>query len=222
MLSVTPQERLALGVTALLLAAGAGVRIATPPAAVHWEQKEAAASDTQEGDPSATRRAAAEALARERVRAMPLADGERVDLNRATADEIDRLPRIGPALAAKIVEWRTARGPFRSLSDLDSVPGVGPALLREVEPRLKFGPVAGRAGAARRPSAIGSAAALDLNRATAAELDALPGIGPVLARRIIDRREEKGRFRSVEELEQVPGIGSALVKKLGASIRAGP
>ncbi|MBW3628940.1 MAG: ComEA family DNA-binding protein [Gemmatimonadetes bacterium] len=221
MLSVTPQERLALGVTALLLAAGAGARVLTPgPAPVQWEQKAHAASDTKGVDAAATRRAAERALAKERIRAEPLRPGERIDPNRASVDEIDRLPRIGPALAARIVERRAAHGPFRSLADLDSVPGVGPALLREIAPSLQL--PASPARGSRRGGAAAKGALLDLNRATTEELDALPGIGPVLARRIVERREASGPFRSVEDLEQVPGIGPALREKLAASVRAGP
>ncbi|MBI4472499.1 MAG: helix-hairpin-helix domain-containing protein [Acidobacteria bacterium] len=47
---------------------------------------------------------------------------------------------------------------------------------------------------------------LNLNTATVKELDALPGVGPVLARRIVEFREQKGGFKRVEELLVVPGI----------------
>lgn len=57
-------------------------------------------------------------------------------------------------------------------------------------------------------------ARLDLNRAGAVELDALPGIGPVLAGRIVAHRLEHGPFRSVEELRMVRGIGPALLERL--------
>ncbi|MCO5992435.1 ComEA family DNA-binding protein [Actinoallomurus rhizosphaericola] len=50
---------------------------------------------------------------------------------------------------------------------------------------------------------------LDLNTASAAQLDQLPGVGPVLAQRIVDYRTQHGAFRSVEELRQVSGIGTA-------------
>jgi len=216
-LSVTPQERLALGVTVLLLVAGVGARILTSnSASVQWLQNAQPAADTRVDDPRATRRAVEKALARERTRSEPLADGDRIDPNRATADEIDRLPRIGPALAARIVEWRAAHGPFRSLADLDSVPGVGPALLAEVAPHLQLP----AAPAGVRPSS--KSTVLDVNRASAAELDALPGIGPVLARRVVEWRQGKGPFRSLEELEQVPGIGPALLRRLSGSLRVGP
>jgi len=67
------------------------------------------------------------------------------------------------------------------------------------------------------PEPSGAAAAggrVNLNTATAAELEALPGVGPVLAQRIIDHREKHGGFRSVEELREVPGIGDATFAEL--------
>ena len=48
---------------------------------------------------------------------------------------------------------------------------------------------------------------LDINRATARELEGLPGIGPTLAGRIVDYRQRKGGFQSINELKLVPGIG---------------
>ena len=55
---------------------------------------------------------------------------------------------------------------------------------------------------------------LDLNHATAQELTTLPGIGEVLAQRIVDYREAHGPFRSVEELIAVEGIGEGKLEKL--------
>jgi competence protein ComEA len=54
---------------------------------------------------------------------------------------------------------------------------------------------------------------LNLNTASAAELDALPGVGPVLAQRIVDHRKQ-GPFTSVDELDDVPGIGPARAAEL--------
>jgi competence protein ComEA len=58
--------------------------------------------------------------------------GERVDLNAATAAELDALPGIGPVLAQRIVAYRDAEGPFRSVDQLDDVPGIGPAIAAEL------------------------------------------------------------------------------------------
>jgi competence protein ComEA len=62
--------------------------------------------------------------------------------------------------------------------------------------------------------ASGAGSRVDLNAATAAELDALPGIGPVLAQRIVDHRTRNGPFRSVDQLDDVPGIGPAIAAEL--------
>lgn len=48
---------------------------------------------------------------------------------------------------------------------------------------------------------------LDINRATVEQLEALPGIGPVIASRIVEYREKHGRFKTVEDLLKVSGIG---------------
>lgn len=72
-----------------------------------------------------------------------------------------------------------------------------------------------RTAAARQPVAVIDpvdttdlgARLIDLNRCRQYELEALPGIGPKLASRIIDYRERHGGFRSVAELRSVPGIG---------------
>ncbi len=55
---------------------------------------------------------------------------------------------------------------------------------------------------------------LDLNRATAGDLEQLPGIGPVMAQRILRHREEHGRFASVGDLRAVPGIGEKTFQSL--------
>ena len=68
----------------------------------------------------------------------------------------------------------------------------------------------------------GFAATLDLNTATAEQLESLPGIGEVKAAAILAVRTERGGFRSVEELESVRGIGPALVGKLRGQVKVGP
>ncbi|WP_320066885.1 helix-hairpin-helix domain-containing protein [Micromonospora sp. RTGN7] len=55
---------------------------------------------------------------------------------------------------------------------------------------------------------------VNLNTATLAQLDTLPGVGPVLAQRILDHRDRKGGFRSVGDLRQVEGIGDARYEQL--------
>lgn len=81
--------------------------------------------------------------------------------------------------------------------------------------QIAVGIPGGAAPAGGDPStAGGSGGRVDLNRATAADLDALPGIGPVLAQRIVDYREAHGPFRNVDQLDDVPGIGPAVFAQL--------
>lgn len=60
----------------------------------------------------------------------------RIDINTATADQLALLPRIGPALAQRIVDDRKARGPFRSPRDLERVKGIGPRTFERLEPLI--------------------------------------------------------------------------------------
>ena len=55
-----------------------------------------------------------------------LQQARRVRLNAATAEELERLPDIGPATARRIVDYRQAHGPFRRVEELEAVAGIGP------------------------------------------------------------------------------------------------
>ena len=70
------------------------------------------------------------------------------------------------------------------------------------------------AGAASTAGGAGPPRKLSLGQATAAELDALPGVGPVTAQRIVEYRTAHGGFRSVDDLDAVPGIGPARLEQL--------
>lgn len=63
----------------------------------------------------------------------------RIDLNAATAPDLEALPGIGAALAARIVADRAARGPFRDAGDLARVPGVGEGLAAQLRPLVTCG-----------------------------------------------------------------------------------
>lgn len=61
-----------------------------------------------------------------------------VNVNSANATELERLPRVGPALAARIIAWREEHGPFRTLEDLRHVRGIGPSTSALLAPAVTF------------------------------------------------------------------------------------
>ena len=71
-----------------------------------------------------------------RARRAPVDDATLVDVNLASAADFERLPGIGPALAARIVEVRAREGPFGSVEDLRRVRGVRDTTLARLRPRL--------------------------------------------------------------------------------------
>jgi competence protein ComEA len=111
--------------------------------------------------------------------------------------------------------------------------GAARDLWRATHPRITPAPPAttegssgpSAAGVTARPGSSvgvpGEAAAVDINQAGLAELDALPGIGPVLAGRILQHRNAHGPFREPEDLLAVPGIGPRLFERLRPRIRVG-
>jgi competence ComEA-like helix-hairpin-helix protein len=160
--------------------------------------------------------------------ARPLGPTERIDADRATAAELARLPRVGLALAKRIVADREARGPFGGAAGLDRVPGVGAGLIAALGPHLAFTgpaqpavPLPITAIQSGGPTIPTPATVLDLNTADVAALDALPGVGPARARAIVGYRQANGPFHALQELARVPGIGPAAMAKLAGLVRVG-
>jgi competence protein ComEA len=161
-------------------------------------------------------------------RPLDLSPAPPIDLNRAELSDLRQLPGVGPALAGRIAAARDESGGFRTVDDLRSVPGIGPARLERLQPWVRVegnDPAATtRPPVARSPSVSKKVDALagpvDVNRATAEQLQTLPGIGPTLAQRILDERAKRP-FRSAEELRRVSGIGPKTLEKLRPYVTTG-
>jgi competence ComEA-like helix-hairpin-helix protein len=214
-MELSRDEARALGLVAALLAAAAVGRVAAAPRGeVRGEAGPAV-------EVAALAAASREALDARR----PLAAGERIDPNTATERELGRLPGVGPATARRIVAERE-RGAFTSAADLVRVPGIGPRTAEKLAPHLALperappaggGAIGGAAGGARAPPAR-----VDPNRASAAELEALPGVGPALAARIVAERQAGGAYRAASDLTRVRGIGPATAARLAPHLTLPP
>jgi len=164
-----------------------------------------------------------------------------IDLNRATAEDLEAIPGIGPALAKRIVDYRQAHGPFKQVEDLREVSGIGLPNLQKLKPYLGLGspeampPPAGEAVITTGESLSGTYResqeerlpgsksgrkpktpdrVIDPNLASRADLETLPGIGPVLAQRIIDYRRAHGPYKNIADLRKVSGIGRKKLEKM--------
>ncbi|MEX2527511.1 MAG: ComEA family DNA-binding protein [Gemmatimonadota bacterium] len=141
----------------------------------------------------------------------PLAEGERLDPNRASELQLRRLPGVGPAMAGRIVASREKEGGFRGANELVRVTGIGPATVSRLEPHLDFS--SGLPLELGRTSG-GEPGLIDLNRADETELQVLPGIGPALARRVVEHRARHGSYRAVDDLLDVPGVGPVVLERI--------
>ncbi|QDU19686.1 ComEA family DNA-binding protein [Urbifossiella limnaea] len=171
----------------------------------------------------------------------PVPSAAPIDLNRADTAELELLPGVGPRLAAAIDAHRRDRGGFRSVDDLRSVPGVGPVMIDRLRPLVRVEPPAAavpvradpelpprvRAQAPEPAEPVRAPAVrklqpgdppIDVNAASAEELQRLPGVGPVTAGAIVAGRP----YRSVAELDRVRGIGPKTLDKLRPFVVVGP
>lgn len=224
-------ERRALVLGTVLVLAGAAARLGLGPDEATWAWSPSGPASTEAGALAEVRDAVADGRDRAARIATPLAPDETLDPNRAPEVELQRLRGVGPVLARSIVEHRRT-APFRTRADLLEVKGIGPATLRRIAPHLELsGASRGAAASAGRadrrpldgPDPPGATAPgdgrVDLARAGRAELEALPGVGPVLARRILDHRRLRGGFDSVGELLEVRGIGPARLEDLRPRVK---
>lgn len=171
-----------------------------------------------------------------------------IDINTASAEELARLPGIGPSKAEAIIAHRQTFGGFRSADDLLNVRGIGAKTLETLRPYIAVSgspavfnapseaptaapasagpivepaavpadspPVTAAVAETRTPRApAAQPGKININTASSQELEQIPGIGPVLAGRIIEYRRHR-RFARPEDLILIRGIGEKTFEKM--------
>lgn len=144
-----------------------------------------------------------------------------VNVNTADSGELATLPGIGESKAAAIIQYRTEHGPFKTLADLDAVPGIGPSTLANLTPLVSFGD--GKTVTASTTTTTTSSTTtttvagcpVNINTADLSGMKKLPGIGDSKAAAILQyRTDHGGKFGSCDELDSVSGIGAATLASL--------
>ena len=113
----------------------------------------------------------------------------------------------GASITGLVYSWN--RGVDRQT--LEPAPSASSAQLEESH----------RPGASPDMRSLSAIKLIDINNADQAQLQLLPGIGPALAGRIVDDRDEHGRFDTIEALDRVPGIGPKTIDKVRDSVVVG-
>lgn len=126
------------------------------------------------------------------------------------------------AAGSRVIDAIEAAGGVRAGTDLTTLNLA--RLVVDGEQIVVGLPGGGSAAAAGGPSMpastdVGAVGPIDLNTATVQQLEELPGVGPVLAQRIVDYRTANGGFQSVEQLREVTGIGDARFQELASKVR---
>lgn len=133
-----------------------------------------------------------------------------VNINTATAKELTALKGVGPATAEKIIAYRDTNGPFAACADLVNVKGIGNKTMEKIAPDCTTGnpdEIKPEGTDGKKAAVKKATAGIDINTASAQQLEALKGIGKKTAQAIVEYREQHGPFKSCDGLIKVKGIG---------------
>ena len=167
----------------------------------------------------------------------------KINLNTANFEELQDITGVGPVFAQKIIDWRIANGLFYEIEDIEQVSGIGEATFEKMKSEITVGDVPPRptpspgpqveeqpeepSESVRQPPPSSQPLTsnvsfpVNINTAGLDDLQAITGIGPVLAQRIIDYREDVSLFYYPEDIKEVSGIGDATFEEMKDQITVG-
>jgi len=137
---------------------------------------------------------------------------ERLDINAASMADLVKVKGVGKKTAENILEYRDANGPFERMAQLQDVKGIGKATLKRFV--CHFYVVKEGALPCDVATIVHGTGPLNLNTASAKELQSLPGIGKKKSQNIVEDRRANGLYHSVDDLQRIKGIGRGMVEKL--------
>jgi competence protein ComEA len=122
---------------------------------------------------------------------------DKLDLNTASTVHLRGIKGLGPSRAEEIVRYRGKHGPFSSLDDLKRVPHVGDMPQQEFDKIKQQFTISGAEQEQK-------AHKINVNKANAAELRRVPGIGAAHAEAIVEHRREHGDIHNLNEIDELP------------------
>ncbi|NLI75094.1 MAG: hypothetical protein GX442_01475 [Candidatus Riflebacteria bacterium] len=132
-------------------------------------------------------------------------DHNKLNINQATLADLDMLPGMGKAFAQRILEYRQEKGEIKDLNELMSLKGM---TKKKYSTLRRF--LTAKGG---RSGGLGAGLKLNLNFASLEEIEKLPGVGKTTAKAIVDVRNQRGGFHTLEDLQDVPGLTAAKLQK---------
>jgi competence protein ComEA len=155
------------------------------------------------------------------------ASGGKVNVNTADLTTLETLPGVGAATAQKIIDGR----PYQNAADLEQIPGLSKTKVEAMEDEITFGRTTkstepksttskttpSTSQNQNKPSStlpptgqpsgkLAPGQKININTASAEQLDSLFGIGPTKSQAIVDYRDQHGKFQSIDDIMKVPGI----------------
>lgn len=136
------------------------------------------------------------------------------DPNSIAENDLKKM-KIAPHIISVILNYRNRGGIFRNKEDLKKIYGINDSIYSILEPYIEFPEVA---NIYKPRDEIATISFLDLNSATAKDLESLHGIGPVLSERIVKFRDKLGGFYKVSQFTEVYGIEDSVYQRIRMQI----